>query len=119
VVPSGNAANDSGSRIRENSGLFQYYPKSHDFGYSCYRVFHGERNPNGVARWGCRLFLTRTLVGQRHFRVEYKHEAQASEYFTPKRTRLRCVLVFSQIDTKVALSNYWSSQIPNPTCSSN
>jgi hypothetical protein len=45
------------------------------------------------------------LVGQRHFRVESKHAAQASEYFTPKRTCLRCVLVFSQIDTKVALSN--------------
>jgi hypothetical protein len=45
------------------------------------------------------------LIGQRHFRCTYKHEAQASEYVTPKHTCSRCVLVFSQIHAKVALSN--------------
>ena len=32
----GNAVEDSGSRIRENSGLFRYSPKFHDFGYSAF-----------------------------------------------------------------------------------
>jgi hypothetical protein len=45
------------------------------------------------------------LIGQHHFRCRYKHEAQASEYFALKHTCSRCVLVSSQIDTKVALSN--------------
>jgi len=42
---SGNAVKESGSRIRENSGLFRYSPKSHDFGYDCNRAFDGERSP--------------------------------------------------------------------------
>ena len=51
------------------------------------------------------VFSRFTLAGQRHFQVPYKHEAQASEQLAAKLTRLRFVLVFSCIRTKVALSN--------------
>jgi hypothetical protein len=46
-----------------------------------------------------------TFVGQRHFRCPYKHEAQASVFERNVLTRLRFVLVFSQVHTKVALSS--------------
>jgi hypothetical protein len=53
-----------------------------------------------------------SVVGQRHFRRSYKHDAQASEYVTLSHTCLRRVLVFSHIPAKVALFNenaFWNS----------
>jgi hypothetical protein len=41
--PFRNTVEDSGSRIRENSGVFRYPPKSHDFGYRCNRAFYGSQ----------------------------------------------------------------------------
>ena len=45
------------------------------------------------------------LMGQRHFRRPYKHEAQASVCLTRKHTRLRFVLVFPRFHAQVAVSN--------------
>jgi hypothetical protein len=42
----GNAVNDFGSRIRENSGLWHYPQKSHDFGYVRLPRFHRSKNPS-------------------------------------------------------------------------
>jgi hypothetical protein len=51
----------------------------------------------------CMSIYIGRVIGQRHFRYPYEHEAQASEYVTHKHTGSRCVLIISQIHPKVAL----------------